>query len=417
MPQLDINLIRNYLIDVGCKIEYPILVNAFKQYLYNPDPKCQAEIRTSFKDYVNRLATVSLENDMKFIILRPEFRPKSDTTPSHQHQDQEHQPPPPPPPPPVPSHRTSPRVSAISKQQQNRQTREPDSPPLPPPPPHKTIPRQSTPKSTIPSMPATPTASSETPNLVNQENQTPMSAQMPPPPPPRPPPRRRQSNASLFKQPTMRSTPDKSIELTDLAKRSPGKVREHAFKFNSCSIPNNLHSISIPKSHSMRENRLNRDSTIGSLTSVLQRNGHHHSAMSQSRSRSLHREDESDSSSLQPIIDPLKRRWVLEACSCNYNGLLVLLREDPKLASYRDIVNGYSALHWAAKFGNLDIIKLMAGTHQVSVDIKSNAGYTPLHVAYMFKKVEAANLLIKSYKANPFIRDHSGRRPQQLLTT
>lgn len=126
----------------------------------------------------------------------------------------------------------------------------------------------------------------------------------------------------------------------------------------------------------------------------------------------MHREDESDSSSLQPI-DPLRRKWAIEACNCNYNGLLTLLRDDPKIASYRDIVNGYTALHWAAKFGNLDIIKLIAGTHGVSTNIKSSAGYTPLHVAYIFNRCDAADLLLKSYKANPNIRDHSGKRPMQ----
>lgn len=193
MGTLDINAIRDYLFQVGCKIEYPILVNAFKKHLYNPDPDVQGKVRTQFKDYVNRLATVSLENNMKFIILRPEFTPS-----------------------------------------------------------------------------------------VNE----------------------------------------------------------------------------------------------------------------------------------QPI-DPLRRKWVIEACRCNHNGLLALLRKDPKLASYKDIVNGYTALHWAAKFGNLDIIKLIAGNHGVSTNIKSSAGHTPLHVAYIFDRIDAANLLVNSYKANVDIRDHSGKRPRQ----
>ena len=168
----------------------------------------------------------------------------------------------------------------------------------------------------------------------------------------------------------------------------------------------------MPKRNSsMKENRLSRDSALGSLSSALQRNG----SQLTTRSRSSHREDESDSSSLQPI-DPIRRRWAIEACQCNYNGLLTLLRDDPKLASYKDIVNGYTALHWAAKFGNLDIIKLIAGTYCVSANTKSSAGHTPLHVAYMFNRTEAANLLLKSYSANPNVRDHSGKRPMHYWT-
>jgi hypothetical protein len=184
MSTLDINAIKDYLIKVGCKVEYRNLVNAFKTHLYNPNPAIQGEVRTQFRDYVNRLATVNVENNMKFITLRPEFNPS-------------------------------------------------------------------------------------------------------------------------------------------------------------------------------------------------------------------------------------RRRWIIEACSCNYNNLLALLREDPKLASSKDIINGYTALHWAAKFGNIDIIKLIAGTYGVSANIKSSAGHTPLHVAYMFNRLEVVNLLLENYHVNADIRDHSGKKPMQ----
>lgn len=241
---LDMSAIRDYLLKVGCKIEYPILVNAFKKHLYCSDPSVQVKVRNQFKDYVNQLATVSLENNMKFIILRPEFR---------------------------------------------RPVREP------------------------------------------------------PPPPPR-------RKASL----------------------EPTQVRPP-----------------LKESFSLRSN-----------------------SQMTTRSRSSHREDESDSSSLQPL-DPLRRKWAIQACTCNYNGLLALLREDPKLAGYKDMVNRYTALHWAAKFGKLEIIKLIAGRHGVSANCKSSAGYTPLHVAYIFGQLEAADLLIKTYNANPNIRDYAGKRPMQ----
>ena len=232
------------------------------------------------------------------------------------------------------------------------------------------------------------------------------SSQMPPP---RPPPRRRQSTASLFK-PSPSKPIEKSREAFELARKSlAGRVREHALRLNSSASSSDFSALMPRRNSSMKENRLSRDSSaFGSIASALQRNGSHIT----NRSRSSHREDESDSSSLQPI-DPLRRKWALEACNCNYNGLMTLLRDDPKLASCKDMVNGYTALHWAAKFGNLDIIKLMAGTHSVSANIKSSSGQTPLHIAYMFNRPEAVNLLLKSYNANPDIRDHSGKRPMQ----
>lgn len=409
MSTLDINHIRDYLIKVGCKIEYPILVHAFKQHLYNPDPNVQGHVRTQFKDYVNRLATVSLENNMKFIILRPEFRPKDPQTVS----DHSHELPARPQPQPQlqtqpqpkaqvqPQLHTQPAAPPVTKRSQSLQLPDLRSKELQMAPDHSL----SMPPPPAPPPPVTKRSQTlQRPESLNLSIGTSGSLDTPPP---RPPPRRRQSTASLFK-----SSPkpiEKSREIHDLAKKSPGRVKEHALKFNSVTSPNDLNALLPVRSSTMKENRLSREPTITSVaSSFLQRNSSHLS----SRPRSSHREDESDSSSLQPI-DPLRRKWAIEACNCNYNGLLTLLREDPKVACYRDIVNGYTALHWAAKFGNLDIIKLIAGTHGVSTNIKSSAGYTPLHVAYIFDRCDAANLLLKSYKANPNIRDHSGKRPMQ----
>lgn len=490
MSTLDINAIRDYLIQVGCKIEYPILVNAFKQYLYNPDPNVQGKVRTQFKDYVNRLATVSLENNMKFIILRPEFTPPLEQQPpknptvSKSNSENKH---------PEASIKTSPNsqqkqptIVPTQPIDQSKQSQQPnmilatpppipqhqkqvfdysnnkqESPPSIPttplaqvpiyqqnlpsplvvqqrrlqqqshyPPAHITPPKHSPPQKQVQQTTSDNKSLFDTPDFGPS-----MTTTMPPPPPPpvtkrshlmqrpeslnlspssscpmpppRPPPRRRQSTASLFK-PSPSKSIDKTHEIQDLAKRSTGRVKEHALKLNSSASSCDLNALIPTRSNTMKENRLSRDSNLGSLSSVVQRNGSHLTT----RSRSSHREDESDSSSLQPI-DPLRRKWVIEACNCNYNGLLTLLRDDPKLASYKDIVNGYTALHWAAKFGNLDIIKLIAGTHGVSTNIKSSAGHTPLHVAYIFNRIEAANLLVKSYKANVDIRDHSGKRPRQ----
>lgn len=471
MSTLDINAIRDYLLQVGCKIEYPILVNAFKKHLYNPDPNVQGKVRTQFKDYVNRLATVSLENNMKFIILRPEFSPPSDeqrnqmiVNPAHDkqnHPDLKRQTSICSPPnivqpvqyqsplnaisvpPPIPQHQKQ-VVDYPRHQQQQPQlsltpTSQAQSPihkqDLPPPIVKQQPASFAPPKHYSPQQPVQQETDKK-PSFDKPDFGTPVATTMPPPPPPptvvkrghllqrpeslnlgpssnspmpppRPPPRRRQSTASLFK-PSPSKPIEKSQEIHELAKKSTGRVKEHALKLNSSASSCDLSALMPSRSHTMKENRLSRDSTIGSLSSVVQRNGSHLTT----RSRSSHREDESDSSSLQPI-DPLRRKWVIEACNCNYNGLLTLLREDPKLASYKDIVNGYTALHWAAKFGNLDIIKLIAGTHGVSTNIKSSAGHTPLHVAYIFDRIEAADLLINSYKANVNIRDHSGKRPRQ----
>ena len=65
-----------------------------------------------------------------------------------------------------------------------------------------------------------------------------------------------------------------------------------------------------------------------------------------------------------------------------------MLREDPRLAKAKDFITGYTALHWAAKHGNLDLVKLLAGQYQVDVNVKSHGGYTPLHLSCQFSHQE-----------------------------
>ncbi|KAK8761995.1 hypothetical protein V5799_026739 [Amblyomma americanum] len=69
-----------------------------------------------------------------------------------------------------------------------------------------------------------------------------------------------------------------------------------------------------------------------------------------------------------------------------------------------------TALHWAAKYGSAEIVKLIAGSYSLNPNVKS--GYTPLHLAYMFNQYHIAELL-RAYGADANVRDHSGRKPSQ----
>ena len=64
-----------------------------------------------------------------------------------------------------------------------------------------------------------------------------------------------------------------------------------------------------------------------------------------------------------------------------------MLRDDPRLSKAKDFTTGYTALHWAAKQGNLDLVKLLAGNYQVNVNVRSFGGYTPLHLGKRFKEI------------------------------
>jgi len=78
-------------------------------------------------------------------------------------------------------------------------------------------------------------------------------------------------------------------------------------------------------------------------------------------------------------------------------------------------LRGYTALHYAAKNGKLEIIKLLAGKYKIDVDRRTNGGYSALHLAAMHDRKEAIGLLIDVYHANPKIRDFSGRTYDRYL--
>ena len=37
---------------------------------------------------------------------------------------------------------------------------------------------------------------------------------------------------------------------------------------------------------------------------------------------------------------------------------------------FQDFTTGYTGLHWAAKYGNLDMIKLLAGTYNANPNVR-----------------------------------------------
>lgn len=123
--------------------------------------------------------------------------------------------------------------------------------------------------------------------------------------------------------------------ITSCLPLKPGRVKEHAKKLNKM----------------VSESELKPPMPLGSSAS---------NANIQNNLR-----DDSD------LNDQVKRRWMVKSSACDYNELQQMLKDYPKLAEFKDITSGYNALHWAAKFNKPDIIKLIAGTHNVSPNIKT----------------------------------------------
>ncbi|KAB1281210.1 Ankyrin repeat domain-containing protein SOWAHA [Camelus dromedarius] len=97
-----------------------------------------------------------------------------------------------------------------------------------------------------------------------------------------------------------------------------------------------------------------------------------------------------------------------------------LLLRDLGLAAKRDFMSGFTALHWAAKSGDLEMVQQLVevarrGGARVDVNARSYGGYTPLHLAALHGHEDAAVLLVVRLGAQVHVRDHSGRRAYQYL--
>ncbi|XP_071480112.1 ankyrin repeat domain-containing protein SOWAHB-like, partial [Diadema antillarum] len=73
-----------------------------------------------------------------------------------------------------------------------------------------------------------------------------------------------------------------------------------------------------------------------------------------------------------------------------------------------------SALHWGAKHGKKEMIRLVAD-RGIDINMRSQGGYTPLHIAAMHNKEAIMQFLVTEYHADIDKRDYSGRKPRHYL--
>ncbi|XP_029315642.1 ankyrin repeat domain-containing protein SOWAHC [Cottoperca gobio] len=120
-------------------------------------------------------------------------------------------------------------------------------------------------------------------------------------------------------------------------------------------------------------------------------------------------------------LDPLEHEWMLCASDGLWESLQPLLVVEPSLVAKRDFVTGFTCLHWVAKQGKAELLsQLLAfakeNTIPVNVNVRSSAGYTPLHLAAMHGHTQVVRVLLSDWEADPEARDYSGRRAIQYLS-
>jgi len=111
-----------------------------------------------------------------------------------------------------------------------------------------------------------------------------------------------------------------------------------------------------------------------------------------------------------------EREWTIKSAYSDYQAMAKLLLTNPSLAGRRDFLSGYAALHWAAKNGKEDVVKLLFGSKEPpDVNARSRGGYTALHIATVHGQESVVRLLVEVYGANPNIRDYSGRKAKHYF--
>lgn len=126
-------------------------------------------------------------------------------------------------------------------------------------------------------------------------------------------------------------------------------------------------------------------------------------------------------SSVVPL-DAREHEWIVKLASGSWIQVLTLFWEDPQLALHKDFLTGYTALHWIAKHGDLGALQDFVSSTQkagiaLDVNVKSSCGYTPLHLAAIHGHQAVIKLLVQRLASRVNVRDSSGKKPWQYLTS
>ncbi|XP_062333018.1 ankyrin repeat domain-containing protein SOWAHD [Osmerus eperlanus] len=119
-------------------------------------------------------------------------------------------------------------------------------------------------------------------------------------------------------------------------------------------------------------------------------------------------------------LSPMEHAWMLSSVDPNYETIMDFLSEDPYLLTRKDVVSGYTVLHWLAKGGQDEtLIKLLKHSERVeipvNINVKGSGGLTPLHVAAMHSQYMVIKILVGAFGANVDAMDYNGRKAWQYL--
>ncbi|XP_061658565.1 ankyrin repeat domain-containing protein SOWAHB-like [Syngnathoides biaculeatus] len=138
-----------------------------------------------------------------------------------------------------------------------------------------------------------------------------------------------------------------------------------------------------------------------------------------SKAKTAKASDETRIPSAVPL-EPSEHEWLVKCASGHWSQVYGLLLRDRQLADKRDFMSGFTALHWAAKCGNSEMLVKILDTSQeasaaVDVNARTYGGYTALHVAALHRQDYVVAMLVGEYGADVRVRDNGGKRAYHYL--